>query len=38
VLPGEQKKITIDYTPSANEKAEVEVYGWNVKKQYIDIK
>jgi hypothetical protein len=38
VLPGEQKKITIDYTPSANEKAEVEVYGWNVKKQYIGIK
>ncbi|MDE3185162.1 MAG: glycosyl hydrolase [Bacteroidota bacterium] len=38
VLPGEQKKVTIDYTPSANEKAEVEVYGWNVKKQYIEIK
>ncbi len=38
VLPGEQKKVTIDYTPSANEKAEVEVYGWNVVKQYIDVK
>jgi mannosylglycoprotein endo-beta-mannosidase len=38
VLPGEKKTITIDYTPSANENAEVEVYGWNVEKQYIEIK
>jgi hypothetical protein len=38
VLPGEQKKIAIDYTPAANEKEEIEVYGWNVKKQYIKIK
>ncbi|KAA9040912.1 glycosyl hydrolase [Ginsengibacter hankyongi] len=38
VLPGEERKITIDYTPVANEKAAVELYGWNVDKQYIDIK
>jgi len=38
VLPGEERKITIDYTPIANEKAAVELYGWNVDKQYIDIK
>ena len=38
VLPGEQRKITIDYTPNANEKAAVELYGWNVDKKYIEIK
>ncbi|MGH2563063.1 MAG: glycoside hydrolase family 2 protein [Ginsengibacter sp.] len=38
VLPGEQKKITIDYTPVSNEKAAVDLYGWNVPDQYIDIK
>ena len=38
VLPGEERKITIDYTPNANEKEAIEMYGWNVDKQYIDIK
>ena len=37
-LPGEKKIVTIDFTPSANQKPVVEVYGWNVEKQYIEIK
>ena len=37
VLPGETKKITIDYTPAANENAAVELYGWNVEEQVIGI-
>ena len=35
ILPGDQKKITINFTPVANEKAAVELYGWNVGKQYM---
>lgn len=38
VLPGETKKITIDYTPAANENAAVELYGWNVEERVIGIK
>jgi hypothetical protein len=38
VLPGETKKITIDYTPVANENAAVELYGWNVEDKVIGIK
>ncbi len=38
VLPGQEKKITIDYTPAPNEKVMVELYGWNVDKQYVGIK
>jgi len=38
VLPGETKKITIDYTPAANENAAVKLYGWNVAGQGIEIK
>ncbi|RNI39949.1 glycosyl hydrolase [Hanamia caeni] len=38
VLPGETKKITIDYTPGANENAAVELYGWNVEERVIGIK
>ncbi|HUZ61665.1 MAG TPA: glycoside hydrolase family 2 TIM barrel-domain containing protein [Hanamia sp.] len=38
VLPGEAKKITIDYTAAVKEKAAVELYGWNVADQLIDIK
>ena len=34
----ETKKITIDYTPAANENAAVEIYGWNVEGQVIGIK
>ncbi len=37
VLPGEEKTIGIDYTPVTGENAEVELYGWNVDKQYISI-
>ncbi|MDP4284028.1 MAG: glycoside hydrolase family 2 TIM barrel-domain containing protein [Bacteroidota bacterium] len=37
VLPGEQKKIIIDYTTVGNEKALVELYGWNVKEQCTEI-
>jgi hypothetical protein len=37
VLPGETKKITIDYTPAANENAAVEVEGWNVEERVIGI-
>ena len=38
VLPGENKKIEIDYTPAANENAAVEVKGWNVTESVIEIK
>jgi mannosylglycoprotein endo-beta-mannosidase len=38
VLPGETNKITIDYTPAANENAAVELYGWNVEERVIGIK
>ena len=38
VLPGEQKTVTMDYTPSADEKEVVEVSGWNVNRQYVKIK
>ena len=38
VLPGQEKTIGIDYTPVAGENAEVELYGWNVERQYIEIK
>ncbi len=38
VLPGDTKKITIDYTPAAHENAVVELYGWNVEEHVIDIK
>ncbi|MEO9069562.1 MAG: glycosyl hydrolase, partial [Ginsengibacter sp.] len=38
VLPGENKKITIDYTPGANENAAVELYGWNVEERAIQVK
>ncbi len=38
VLPGQEKTIGIDYTPVAGENVEVELYGWNVEKQYIEIK
>ncbi len=37
ILPGEVKNIGIDYTPVTNENAEVELYGWNLPKQYISI-
>ena len=38
VLPGEEKTIGIDYTPVTGQKTEVELYGWNVAKQYVEIK
>jgi hypothetical protein len=38
VLPGENKKIEIDYTPAANENAAVEVKGWNVEERVIAVK
>lgn len=38
VLPGETKKITIDYTPAADENAAVELYGWNVEERLVGIK
>ena len=38
VLPGQEKTIGIDYTPVPGENVEVELYGWNVERQYIGIK
>ncbi|MEO6232684.1 MAG: glycoside hydrolase family 2 TIM barrel-domain containing protein [Ferruginibacter sp.] len=38
VLPGATKKIIVDYTPVANEKAAIDVYGWNVDDQIIEIR
>jgi len=38
VLPGENKIIVIDYPPAPNQNAAVEVKGWNMKEQLVDIK
>ncbi|MGN6194815.1 MAG: glycoside hydrolase family 2 protein [Ginsengibacter sp.] len=38
VLPGESKKIFIDYTPAVNDNAALEVKGWNVEERVIEIK
>jgi hypothetical protein len=38
VLPGENKIIVIDYPPTPNQNAAVEVKGWNMKEQLVDIK
>ncbi len=37
VLPGQQKKIILEYTPS-NIKTLVSINGWNVKEQFVEIK
>ena len=38
ILPGEQKTITIDYTPVAGNTPLVELRGWNVEKQLYPVK
>jgi mannosylglycoprotein endo-beta-mannosidase len=38
VLPGESQKIIIDYNPEKNVQPKLELYGWNVEQQLIDIK
>jgi len=38
VLPGENKTVIIDYTPSSAEMPLVSLDGWNVKEQFIEIK
>lgn len=39
ILPGETKTVTIDFTEKdASIKKEIEVYGWNVNEQLVDIK
>jgi len=37
ILPGESKTITVEYTGKQSNLA-VEVYGWNVEKQKVNIK
>ncbi|WP_295667761.1 glycoside hydrolase family 2 TIM barrel-domain containing protein [uncultured Mucilaginibacter sp.] len=38
VLPGEQKKVIIDYKPGIEQKdLQVEISGWNVSKKYLTI-
>ena len=37
VLPGQQKKLTVEYTPS-NTKILVSINGWNVTEQFVEIK
>ena len=37
VLPGETKKITIEYTDELGLKKAIEIYGWNVPEQKIEI-
>ena len=37
VLPGEQKTITIDFTPVNDKKMLVELEGWNTPKQYLPV-
>ena len=38
VLPGENKTVVMDYTPSSQEMPLVSLEGWNVKEQFIEIK
>lgn len=38
VLPGENKTVIMDYTPSSGEMPLVSLDGWNVKEQFIEIK
>jgi len=38
ILPGEQKTITIDYTPVTGNTPLVELRGWNVEKQQYPVK
>ena len=39
VLPGEEKKVYIDYTKNDNiDDAEVSISGWNVDEQFVEIK
>jgi hypothetical protein len=38
ILPGESKTVTIDFLDNAVMKKKVQVYGWNVDAQSIDIK
>jgi mannosylglycoprotein endo-beta-mannosidase len=38
VLPGESQKILMNYNPEKNVQPKVELYGWNVEQQLIDIK
>ena len=38
VLPGENKTVIMDYTPSSAEMPLVSLDGWNVKEQFIEIK
>jgi mannosylglycoprotein endo-beta-mannosidase len=37
VLPGETKKITVEYTDEPGLKKAIEIYGWNVQEQKIEI-
>ena len=37
VLPGQKQKVIIEYTPSASEKRVIEIYGWNVDRQLVEI-
>ena len=37
VLPGEQKKVTLDYTPSAGQSPALALEGWNVSEQLVPI-
>lgn len=36
VLPGEKKTVTISY-PAANSNVALQLYGWNVKEQYVNV-
>lgn len=38
VLPGEEKKVIVECNVAGNEKTTIELYGWNVAKQYEEIK
>lgn len=37
ILPGETKKVTVEYTDEPEVRKAIEVYGWNVKEQKIEI-
>lgn len=38
VMPGETRKVTIDYPKEIKDKLQLQLYGWNVTEQMIDIK
>jgi len=37
VMPGEERTVTVSYTPAGDNNTAIELYGWNVKEEYIAV-